>query len=389
MLAGALLLAGLAVPAGGVGAQADGPALRRQYDEVLGQEAGLLRQQEELQARRMTLGAALAGIDQQLADTTVRLSAAQADLDRATADYQVAKIRLDDARLRLDAAEDRLNAQAVSSYIHGGDNKGIELMLDEVRDNDAGKARSYAGAVVDHQNTVVTEFLRIEAETRRRTTAADDARDEARDGRDAVAAIARRLEVSRTEQAELSRQVDVATYLHQLVINDLQGRKAVIESRIVALSLESDTVALLLRRFQVGQPDWVTGAVPITAPLDRARVSSEYGRRAHPILGTSRLHAGLDMSAPTGTPIRAPAPGLVVLAGERGGYGNTVVIDHGRTLGTLYAHQSRVAVAAGERVEAGDLIGFVGSTGLSTGPHLHFETRLRGVPTNPRNFFRP
>ncbi|CAN5551567.1 hypothetical protein BH20ACT2_BH20ACT2_07530 [soil metagenome] len=389
MVAGAALLAGLVLPVTGVGAQAEREDLRQQYDEVVGEEAGLLRQQEALQAQRAKLLDALTEIDQRLADTTNRLAAAEADLDQATAAYQAAKLRLDDARRRLGAAEDLLNAQAVSSYIRGGDNKGIELMLDEVRDNDAGKVRSYAGAVVDHQSTVVRDFLRIEAETRRRTDVADEARDTARAGRNEVAVVARRLQVSQAQQKALSGQADEATFFQQLVINDLQGRKAVIESRIVALSVESDSVGLLLRQRQLSQPDWVTGAVAITSPLDRARVSSEFGMRTHPIIGTSRLHAGMDMSAPSGTPIRAAAPGLVLLAGPRGGYGNTVVLDHDDTLGTLYAHQSRVAVEPGDRVEAGDVVGFVGSTGLSTGPHLHFETRLRGVPTNPRNLFRP
>ena len=105
--------------------------------------------------------------------------------------------------------------------------------------------------------------------------------------------------------------------------------------------------------------------------------------RFHPILAFERLHAGGDLGAPSGTPIHAAADGRVVVASERGGYGLTVVIDHGDSLATLYAHQSALAVGAGDLVKRGDVIGWVGSTGLSTGPHLHLETRVKGMPVNP------
>ncbi|QBI21899.1 hypothetical protein ER308_03910 [Egibacter rhizosphaerae] len=112
-------------------------------------------------------------------------------------------------------------------------------------------------------------------------------------------------------------------------------------------------------------------------------VTSSFGYRTHPVLGTQRLHAGIDFGAPTGTPIRAADGGRVVQAGGRGGYGITVVIDHGGGLSTLYAHQSSLNVSAGESVSRGDVIGYVGSTGVSTGPHLHFEVREGGSPVNP------
>lgn len=106
-------------------------------------------------------------------------------------------------------------------------------------------------------------------------------------------------------------------------------------------------------------------------------VTSEYGSR------WGRLHAGIDIAAPTGTPIYAAKAGTVLVAGSQSGYGNTVVLDHG-DMSTRYAHQSRLAVAQGERVGQGDLIGFVGSSGRSTGPHLHFETRFGDSPRDPR-----
>lgn len=117
---------------------------------------------------------------------------------------------------------------------------------------------------------------------------------------------------------------------------------------------------------------------PVAAPI-----TSGFGTRVHPLTGSPRLHAGIDLGAPTGTPIRAAAAGTVVVAGVMGGYGNTVDIRHGDGTTTRYAHQSRLLVRAGQQVAAGQVIGLVGSTGASTGPHLHFEVRTPTGPIDP------
>lgn len=116
------------------------------------------------------------------------------------------------------------------------------------------------------------------------------------------------------------------------------------------------------------------------------RVSSEYGTRRHPITGNVQVHRGIDVAAPVGTPVYATAAGKVVFAGDRGGYGLTVVIDHGYGLQTLYAHNSRLLVSVGDVVERGHKIAEVGSTGLSTGPHVHYEVHLNGEAVNPRTY---
>lgn len=115
-------------------------------------------------------------------------------------------------------------------------------------------------------------------------------------------------------------------------------------------------------------------------------VSSEYGTRRHPITGKVQLHRGIDIAAPVGTPVYATADGTVVFAGERGGYGLTVVIDHGYGMQTLYAHNSRLFVKAGDAVRRGQQIAAMGSSGLSTGPHVHYEVLVNGEAVNPRQF---
>jgi murein DD-endopeptidase MepM/ murein hydrolase activator NlpD len=126
-----------------------------------------------------------------------------------------------------------------------------------------------------------------------------------------------------------------------------------------------------------------TVAVPSRTPLDNFRMTSGFGMRVHPVLGGLRGHKGIDMAAPTGTPVYAPADGVVAKAEWFGAYGNFIAIGHGSELETRYGHLSRMAVSAGQRVRKGDLIGYVGSTGRSTGPHLHYEVRIAGEAVDP------
>ena len=119
----------------------------------------------------------------------------------------------------------------------------------------------------------------------------------------------------------------------------------------------------------------------------RSVVTSEFGNRIDPITGERRGHTGMDLAVPTGTPIRAALPGTVTVSTyNRGGYGYYIMIDHGNGLSTLYGHCSQLLASVGRTVEAGDVIALSGSTGRSTGPHLHFEVRVNGERTNPRSY---
>lgn len=116
--------------------------------------------------------------------------------------------------------------------------------------------------------------------------------------------------------------------------------------------------------------------------------SSSFGHRIHPVYGTGRFHSGCDISAPTGTEIRAAAAGTVITSGWMGGYGNSIEIDHGSGVTTLYAHCSELLVPVGTVVSKGQPIARVGSTGVSTGPHLHYEVHLGGVAVDPAPYLK-
>ncbi len=126
----------------------------------------------------------------------------------------------------------------------------------------------------------------------------------------------------------------------------------------------------------------------LASPLEFSRVSSGYGMRFHPITGGRKAHMGVDYAAPTGTPVRTIGEGLVEFAGEQRGYGNVIYIKHRNNQMTVYAHLSSIGVRKGQRVEQGQRIGAVGSTGASTGPHLHLEFRDNGVHVDPLSIAR-
>jgi murein DD-endopeptidase MepM/ murein hydrolase activator NlpD len=133
-------------------------------------------------------------------------------------------------------------------------------------------------------------------------------------------------------------------------------------------------------------PQIAAVSVPAGMPLESAMLTSDYGMRTHPVLGGRRNHKGVDLAQPTGTPVYATADGIVSMAEYYSSYGNYIQIEHGGELQTRYAHLSGYAVAEGEPVRKGQLIGFVGSTGRSTGPHLHYEVRVAGEAVDPRPY---
>ena len=130
-------------------------------------------------------------------------------------------------------------------------------------------------------------------------------------------------------------------------------------------------------------------ATPSIMPSNGWLTSAFSQMRAHPILHIDRPHEGIDVSAPSGTPIEAPAAGVVVSAGWETGFGNCVVLDHGFGVVTKYAHASRLLVRAGQHVKRGERIALVGSTGLATGPHLHYEVHVNGKPVDPLRYVLP
>jgi murein DD-endopeptidase MepM/ murein hydrolase activator NlpD len=157
------------------------------------------------------------------------------------------------------------------------------------------------------------------------------------------------------------------------------------ELALLLASVEDEGPRLRELERVIGRTGEVMNALPLRWPV-RGRVNSEFGRRPSPYGGAPEQHAGLDISTQPGTPVMCPAPGRVVQAGGGGDYGRHVVIEHGNGVRSVYGHLSKVEVKEGQLVETGQVLGLTGSTGRSTGPHLHYELRVAGKAVNPRKF---
>ncbi len=173
-------------------------------------------------------------------------------------------------------------------------------------------------------------------------------------------------------------------YRNSQVIIETTRRFDRITSQLVVQSKSFDEVFELARNKSL-----MLACIPAIQPIERGkgRIVSGYGMRFHPILKYRRMHWGIDITAPSGTPIYATADGTVNFNGHKGGYGKTCVIDHGYGYQTLYGHMKTITVRNGQKVKRGEIIGYVGSTGLSQSPHVHYEVIYNDKKVNPVNYF--
>ncbi|MDC0709407.1 M23 family metallopeptidase [Stigmatella sp. ncwal1] len=192
----------------------------------------------------------------------------------------------------------------------------------------------------------------------------------------------RNLAMGPTEPGNTAPTTD--TQFTQLSHSEVPG---VLLGKLDKLSAEATRQEQSLQELQAYFQDQksLLASTPSVWPA-RGWVTSDFGQRLDPYTAERVTHAGLDIAAPHGKEIHAPSDGTVVFAGLEGGYGNVIVIDHGYGIKTRYGHLAKMLVKAGDKVKRGALIAAVGNTGRSTGPHLHYEVRVNGIPQNPRKF---
>ncbi len=192
------------------------------------------------------------------------------------------------------------------------------------------------------------------------------------------------VEELRLKVVERRRTLAAEEFRKRALLERVQRERVFYERLVAELEEESHRLEALIQR--LASPPGAGGpALRLRSGLPwpaRGLLTSGFGLRRHPVFGVIRMHNGVDIAAPWGTPVRAAASGTVLFAGWFGGYGKLVILDHGGFT-TLYGHLSSIGVAVGQRVQAGQVIGRVGSTGYSTGPHLHFEIRKDGRPVDP------
>lgn len=350
-----------------------------------------------------------------LAEAEAALAEAERQLDHAEAATAAAVAEAEGATRRLEATEDELTSeratlggQAANVYKHGGPAGYGDLLTAVLRfesPSDAALGVHLVESAISQQKATIEriDVLRVEADVHRRAmeearqrrmveeAAARTARSDVADLTDRRRAAADEVATVVREQRGLVRSIRVDQEEQRRLLVRLERRRQGTAQLIDLLEaesvqLEAELRAQAARERASGRSAGAQGTGTFVWPTS-GPVTSGYGYRTHPVTGSRRLHAGIDIGAPTGQTIVAADRGTVIHAGWRGGYGNTVIVSHGGGLTTLYAHQSGFAVRDGESVARGEAVGYVGSTGMSTGPHLHFEVRVNGSPRDPLDYY--
>lgn len=349
--------------------------IRRKREEARDAEAEALEELELLELEDERIGAILEQIQLAVDNQAAQVAAARRQLAAAQAEVEARTRAADSAAGAILRTEAEIRQRAVDAFV--GTDREFEPWLTSDDLNRTAIRLSLLDFAAGSERDLL-DRLRTEQATREenlRLGEEAEAEAEALEAGvvDELAELEERRKTQARIQAELQDRIDA--WEREA---DQRAREA---EEFTQLIKEKQAEAL---GFAPGDPG--SASVEGFIMPTQGSVGSGFGPRIHPIFGSSRMHSGVDIGAATGQAIWAAKEGRVIFAGWKGGYGNTVIVQHEGNVATLYAHMSQIQAVDGEWVEQGELIGLIGSTGWSTGPHLHFETRVDGEPKNPELF---
>lgn len=367
--------------------------LQDQLDDV---QTRMAEQSEKKAQAQMVID----NVSDKLYEIQKRLEAAQGEYRTVTADLAATEEKiaatqaeLDENRARLEKREKVFTRRIRDVYMHG-QLSYLDVVLGAKDFSDFSNRLELLRRVVDADISLISDIRRERA---------------------AIEAAQKELEVQRDCQAKLrdeakAKRDEIASHKEeqQAVLYQAQTDKATAEKAYAEYQQASQSIAEMLRQRASAeaqpapaasdssdqgessdagssQPSGGGGTGAMIWPVNGV-ITSPYGYRTHPIFGTTIYHSGIDIGVDYGTPVQAADGGTVVEAGWVSGYGYAVVIDHGNGLSTLYGHNQELAVSAGQSVSQGQVIAYAGSTGNSTGPHVHFEVRANGDPVDPQGY---
>ncbi|OUP60191.1 murein hydrolase activator EnvC family protein [Butyricicoccus pullicaecorum] len=325
----------------------------------------------------------IAALDYQIQSTRAQLNTTQKIIDTLTEDIEEKQVELDETVKELDDKQELFETRIRVMY-ENGDTTYMEVLLSSEDFSDMLTNMEIVSQIMDYDKKVVEEYKALKLSIEQQKASLESDRKEQQDYADDLKVAYEEIEAQKKEYKALKAKVDSNIELKKAEAERMLREQEQINDEIAELSRKEAAAASSSGGGGGGKV--YSGSMTWPCPSYN-RISSPYGYRTHPISGTRKLHKGLDISASSGNPVIAAASGTVVKSYFSSSYGNYVVISHGGGVMTAYAHMTRRLVSVGERVAAGQQVGTVGSTGNSTGPHLHFEVYVGGSTVNPMNYF--
>lgn len=328
-------------------------------------------QQNTAQAQLDSINANLNTVQAQITQLYADLEVAEANLANQQVEYNQIKDNLEDSQSKL--------RSRVNSIYRNGDISYFDVIFSSENIEDFISGFIFLNKIVEQDQTIIASIQdnKILAEQKLK---------ELENTRNQIVDLQKQKEA---EEAEYAKQAKAKSEL----LDSLAGEQAALEKEIDSMEAQSGSIAAEINSYysslSIDDPGYTyTGNGVFNWPLaTRGTITSKYGYRVHPISHRTKMHTGVDIAAPAGTPILAAENGTVILVKSLStGYGHYVVVSHGSGITTLYAHMSSIIVSVGQSVSRGQKLGGVGTTGSSTGNHLHFEVRINGSHTNPLGY---
>ncbi len=368
-------------------------ALKEKLKDSAAEKKQLQQKLEGINREKATIKNQIEALDQQIANTEGEIDLQNQLIEQLQGMIVQKEAELEEAQKEEEAQYEKFKTRVRVMY-EQGDTSYLEVLLSSDNVSDFLSRYEIVSQIAKYDKGLFEKLKAAKEAVAQKKAELEASQAEAEEAKAGLETTKRDLDAQLENRSAVMRDLENASDEVKSSYQEIEDEEADINAQIDKMAKElaeqerrrqEEEAARQAAQNQNNQgggqsvaPVQTSGGYTFPLPSGYRRVTSRYGNRKHPITGKYKLHTGVDISAPNGTTIMAAKPGTVIIAGRSTAYGNYVVINHGGGLTTLYAHMSKLGTTKGATVNAGDTIGYVGSTGYSTGNHLHFEVRLNG-----------
>lgn len=314
-------------------------------------------------------------LDMEISGVQEDIDSVQSVIDEKQSEIDAANVKIEGLNADIDKTTEKLKSRMKVMYEYGTTSY-LEIILSSKGFSDLFTRIAAVQAIVKHDNGIIDDYSAQVTELEEAKTVLETERQEQVEARSILDSQQSKLETLRNEKNEVVKQLESDIAALEKAEKQKENDAASLQSEINKALNKSSAKNVVYKGN--GKFAWPSAA--------STRVTSNFGYRIHPIFGTKKLHRGMDIGAPAGTDVLAGDDGVVLTAGYNSSYGYYITINHGSGYVTLYAHNSKLLVSSGQSVTRGQVIAKCGSTGNSTGPHIHFEVQINGQLVNPANY---